>query len=233
MVKEGLVGFAKAYQWQERVFQAKLRGNLPAEVLFLLEHPPTFTQGTQAGEGEILVSARELKKRRIPVFQIGRGGKVTYHGPGQLVGYPIFDLNNFGRDLHLYLRMLEEVIICALKDMGITAGRQSQQTGVWIRGEKIASMGIQVKKWITRHGFALNVSPDLSYFNLIVPCGLPDVTMTSLEEVLKKDLGKEEIIKKVVSQFSRLFGLRMEEIPWGDLVRLLGEENKSRWESRV
>ena len=233
MVKEGLVGFAKAYQWQERVFQPKLRGNLPAEVLFLLEHPPTFTQGTQAGEGEILVSAHQLKKRKIPVFRIGRGGKVTYHGPGQLVGYPIFDLNNFGRDLHLYLRMLEEVIICALKDMGITAGRQSQQTGVWIKGKKIASMGIQVKKWITRHGFALNVSPDLSYFNLIVPCGLPDVTMTSLEEVLKKDLGKEEIIKKVVSQFSRLFGLRMEEIPWGDLVRLLGEENKSGRESRV
>jgi len=233
LVKEGLVGFAKAYQWQERVFQAKLRGNLPAEVLFLLEHSPTFTQGTQAGEGEILVSARQLKERKIPVFRIGRGGKVTYHGPGQLVGYPIFDLNNFGRDLHLYLRMLEEVIICALKDMGITAGRQSQQTGVWIRGEKIASIGIQVKKWITRHGFALNVSPDLSYFNLIVPCGLPEVTMTSLEEVLKKDLGKEEIIKKVTSQFSRIFGLRMEEIPWDDLVRLLGEENKFRRESGV
>ncbi|MBI3249105.1 MAG: lipoyl(octanoyl) transferase LipB [Deltaproteobacteria bacterium] len=173
----GLVEYAQALAWQEELVRKRCRGEV-GDTLLLLEHPPVFTLGRGADERNILTA------RQIPVHRVSRGGEVTFHGPGQLVGYPIIDLTAHGRDVHVYLRSLEAVLIEVLAEYGVEARHAPGLTGVWVGEEKIASLGIGVRRWVTYHGFALNVDLDLSYFDDIIPCGLTGVRMTSMAESL-------------------------------------------------
>ena len=176
LVEAGRVPYDQALAWQRTLAQARIDGRLEEDVLLLLEHPPVVTLGrTTRG-------AHVLRPEGLHVVEVERGGDVTFHGPGQLVGYPIFDLREppFRQDLHWFLRTLEEALIVALTELGISAGRNAGYTGVWTAGRKIASIGIHVKQWVTWHGFALNVTTDLAQFERIVPCGIPGVEMTSV-----------------------------------------------------
>lgn len=158
----------------------RLDGRRPHDLLLLVEHPPTYTLGRGTRESSLPIAPELLRRRGAEVVEIERGGDVTWHGPGQLVGYPIIDLNRHRPDLHWYLRALERSLIAALARLDIEAGVEPGKTGVWTQGRKIASIGIHVKQWVTLHGFALNVHSDLSWFDAIVPCGLAGVTMTSV-----------------------------------------------------
>src|SRR5206468_3310652 len=160
---------------------------IPQDVLLLLEHPPVVTLGRAAKEKHLVASPEFLSAKGVEVFETERGGDVTYHGPGQLVGYPIVDLKQHRQDLHWYLRKIEEALINALDDYGVPGERNSAYTGVWTRGKKIASIGVHARDWVTWHGFALNVTTDLSYFDLIVPCGIDGVGMTSIA----REVGRE------------------------------------------
>jgi lipoyl(octanoyl) transferase len=184
----GMVPYGAALERQRHLAEERIAGRLATDVLLLLEHPPVVTlgRGTRATSLPILPEA--LRQRGIEVFEIERGGDVTYHGPGQLVGYPIFDLGAppHRQDLHWFLRQIEEALIRALAGLGIAAERRGGYTGVWTGGasRKIASIGVHVRQWVTWHGFALNVTTDLSAFDLIVPCGIPQVVMTSVAREL-------------------------------------------------
>ena len=178
----------------------------------LLEHPPVVTLGRGA-RPEHTAPREFLEARGVEVYTVERGGDVTFHGPGQLVGYPIFDLTEHRRDLHWFLRTLEEALIVALGQCGITGERRPGYTGVWTGGQarKIASIGVHVKQWVTWHGFALNVLTDLSYFDLIVPCGIPDVTMTSIQRELRETSPRDlwgQALDAVVLGFAEAFGQR-------------------------
>jgi len=208
IVNLGLIDYKKALYLQEKILKAKREKKMKEDVLLLLEHPPTITIGKKGSTGEILINKIKLKENGISVYEIGRGGKVTYHGPGQLVGYPILNLANYGKDLHLYLRNLEEVIIATLKKFGILATRKKGLTGVWVNDKKIASIGIQVKNWISMHGFALNVSCDLGYFELIQPCGMESKIMSSLEVILKEKIELEDVIAKLIPSFIKIFEIK-------------------------
>jgi len=176
----GLVPYGEALERQRRLADDRIAGRLPHDTLLLLEHPPVVTLGRGTRASSLPMDAEALRRRGIDVFEIERGGDVTYHGPGQLVGYPIFDLTGHRKDLHWFLRQLEAALIMSLGDLGIPAEPRTGYTGVWTGGRKIASIGIHVRQWVTWHGFALNVTTDLSAFDLIVPCGIPDVVMTSV-----------------------------------------------------
>ena len=184
VVHAGLVPYGEALEWQRRLAEDVIAGRLPHDLLLLLEHPPVLTLG-RTSQAEHL-----LRPDGIEVFEVERGGDVTFHGPGQLVGYPILDLRRHREDLHWYLRTLEQALIDALAELGIPAERNPGFTGVWTRGRKIASIGIHVKQWVTWHGFALNVTTDLGWFDRIVPCGIPGVVMTSVEKEGGKGTGK-------------------------------------------
>ncbi len=176
VIEAGLVPYAEALAWQRSLAQARIEGRMPHDLLLLLEHPPVVTLGRNSQESHVLRAAG------VEVIEVERGGDVTFHGPGQLVGYPIIDLSGYKQDLHWYLRTLEQALINALAALHIPAERHPGYTGVWTRGRKIASIGVHVKKWVTWHGFALNVATDLAEFQRIVPCGIPGVEMTSVEK---------------------------------------------------
>lgn len=177
----GLVPYGEALERQRLLADDRIAGRLPYDTLLLLEHPPVVTLGRGTKNTSLPMDPEALRRRGIDVFEIERGGDVTYHGPGQLVGYPIFDLTQHRQDLHWFLRQLEEALIVALGTLGIPGERRASYTGVWTAGRKIASIGIHVRQWVTWHGFALNVTTDLSAFDLIVPCGIPNVVMTSVQ----------------------------------------------------
>ena len=176
--------YAEVLELQRSLCHQRQQGELTEALLLLVEHPPVVTMGRGTRPQSLPVSASELSGRGVEVFEVERGGDVTFHGPGQLVGYPIIDLRQHREDLHWYLRRIEGSLIEALETLGIAAGRQSGLTGVWTSGRKIASIGIHVKQWVTFHGFALNVTTDLDYFDLIVPCGIQNVIMTSVAQEL-------------------------------------------------
>jgi lipoate-protein ligase B len=176
--------YAEVLELQRTLCRQRLAGEITEDVLLLVEHQPVVTLGRSTRPQSLPLSTALLERRGIPVFEVERGGDVTYHGPGQLVGYPVIDLRHHREDLHWYLRRLEGALIGALASLGIEAGANPGLTGVWTSGRKIASIGIHVKQWVTFHGFALNVSTDLSYFDLIVPCGIRDVIMTSVAREL-------------------------------------------------
>lgn len=181
----GTIGYTEALELQNRLVELCRRETI-GDVLLLLEHPPVLTIGRDGGHEHIKVQIEELRKQGVEILATNRGGNVTYHGPGQLVGYPILNLHNMKTDAHWYLRSLENVLIETLSKLDIEAGRISGKTGVWVGGEKIASIGVAIRHWITYHGFALNVAPDLSHFEWINPCGYPDAVMTSIQK-LKPD----------------------------------------------
>ncbi len=194
---------------QRDLCRQRAAGELAEDLLLLVEHEPVVTLGRGTRPGSLPISPAELERRGVPVVEVERGGDVTYHGPGQLVGYPILDLRGHRQDLHWYLRTLEDGLSAALGILGVEAGRRPGLTGVWTAGRKIASIGIHVKQWVTFHGFALNVTTDLSLFDLIVPCGIEDVVMTSVaEELLRSDPGPlwEETRRAVVTGFREAFG---------------------------
>ncbi len=205
VVQAGTVPYEDALQWQRALARARIDGSLEHDVLLLLEHPPVVTLGRRAKAGHV------LRPDGVAVIEVERGGDVTFHGPGQLVGYPIFDLSLHRRDLHWYLRTLEQALIGALAELGIPATRDARFTGVWTSGRKIASIGVHVKQWVTWHGFALNVTTDLSQFERIVPCGIAGVEMTSVERERGRETGAEplweETVGAVVRGFEHAFGM--------------------------
>jgi len=202
----GRVDYKKALELQLSLLN-KIKHNEVGDNLLLLEHPPTFTMGRRGKPEHLLKNQEELKNKGIHFEIVGRGGDITYHGPGQLVGYPILDLSSHRCGIHLFLRNIEEVIINALSDFDITGERKRDYTGVWVRDEKIASIGVGVKKWTTYHGFALNVNTELSYFDMIVPCGIPGIKMTSIKELSgnKMDIDMSEVKDSIIEAFSRVF----------------------------
>lgn len=181
------------------------RRQLNEDILVLLEHPPVITLGRRSRPEHLRLSETELHRRGIDLVEAARGGDVTYHGPGQLVGYPIVDLAARGRDLHRYLRMLEEVLILTLEAFGIEGSRRKGATGVWVGEAKIASIGVGVRRWMTSHGFALNVADDLSGFAAIIPCGLAGVRMISMEQLCSRKVAMRDVEDQVVEAFEQVF----------------------------
>jgi lipoyl(octanoyl) transferase len=177
------------------------------DMLFFVEHPHVYTLGKSGDQGNLLKGMAELAQIDAEFIEIDRGGDITYHGPGQIVGYPILDLDRHFTDIHKYLRTLEEVIIRTCADFGIETGRIDGLTGVWAGNEKICAMGIRCSRWVTMHGFALNVNTDLSYFNHIVPCGISDKAVTSMQKLLKKKIKQADVKKSIVNHLSELFGV--------------------------
>ena len=206
----GLRPYAEVLELQRDLRRQRIEGELTEDVLLLVEHPPVITLGRGTRPSSLPIAAAELERRGVEVFEVERGGDVTYHGPGQLVGYPILDLREHRQDLHWYLRSLEDALIQALGHLGIEADRNPGLTGVWTAGRKIASIGIHVKQWVTLHGFALNVTTDLDPFDLIVPCGIRQVVMTSVAaELLRADSEAlmAEVRGSVVGSFCNVFGV--------------------------
>lgn len=200
----GLVDFKKAWQFQKEIFR-EIKNNYFNGALILCQHYPVITVGRQGRQENIKVPLPELKNRGILMYEIERGGDVTYHGPGQLIAYPVFNLNYFKKDIHLFLRQLEELVIDLLSDFGINGLRYKGLTGVWIDKQKIASIGIAIRNWITFHGLSINVKKDdLDNFRLIKPCGM-DIEMTSLETVSGKDIEIGHLKEVFIHKFQDTF----------------------------
>jgi lipoyl(octanoyl) transferase len=215
----GLVPYGDALALQRALVEER-RADRVHDLLVLVEHPPVLTLGVKGdgGRSHILATPEALDARGISVFETGRGGDITYHGPGQIVGYPIIDLNPDRRDVHRYVRDLEEVLIRTAGDFGIAAARVPGLTGVWVGQEKLAAIGVRISRWITSHGFAFNVATDLAHFDLIVPCGIADRGVTSLER-LGCPAGRRDVEDRIVEHFCRVF--ERERVP--ELASASGE----------
>jgi len=201
----GLVPYADGLELQRRLVEER-KANLIPDTLLLLQHPHVLTVGVKKdGRSHILATPDRLESLGVDVFETGRGGDVTYHGPGQLVGYPIIDLNPDRRDVHRYVRDLEEVMIRVCAGYGLEAERSKGFSGAWIKDEKIGAIGVRISRWITSHGFAFNVTTDINFFNLIVPCGIADRGVTSLEAKLGRAPAMHEVEDRFVEQFSAVF----------------------------
>jgi lipoate-protein ligase B len=234
----GLIEYQKAWDLQKELVGKRSKREIN-DTLLLVEHSHIFTIGRSGSRNNILVSDKRLQEKNVSVCEVDRGGDITYHGPGQIVGYPILDLNEHGRDVHLMLRNLEEVIIRFLSDYGVEAGRIPEYTGVWVGQEKIAAIGIGVRRWITFHGFCLNVNPDLNYFSLITPCGIKGKGVTSLRQLkveseklkVKTTFGKvlpglKELQQNLIRHFGAVFNLEMRWARKGDPGRPITSEYK-------
>lgn len=204
IISLGLIDYSSSWELQKALAQQRADGRL-SNILLLLEHPHVYTIGRRGKESDLLLTPAEVAAFGIQVLRVDRGGEVTYHGPGQLIGYPIVDLRPWGGP-NKYMRTLEEVLIKTLREFGVEAGRIVGLTGVWVGEKKIAALGVRVSRGITTHGFALNVSPDLSYFDHIVPCGTPDKGVTSMERHLGRRVGVEEVVPALVRHFGEEFG---------------------------
>ena len=202
----GLVPYADALALQKQLVEERRHGRI-GDVLLLVEHPHVLTLGVRGdgGRSHILAEPDILQSRGVEVHETGRGGDITYHGPGQIVGYPIIDLKPDRCDVHRYVRDIEDVLIRVAADYGLRAERVAGLTGVWVGGEKVAAIGVRIARWITSHGFALNVSTDLDYFNLIVPCGIADRGVTSLSKLLGRSVDRREVEDRVVQRFTEVF----------------------------
>jgi lipoyl(octanoyl) transferase len=203
----GLVPYEAALELQRQLVEERKAQRIPDQLL-LLQHPPVITLGVKVRDdrAHILAGPDELARRGVELFETGRGGDVTFHGPGQLVGYPILDLNPDRRDVHRYVRDLEEVLIQVAASFGIVATRQPGLTGAWVGNEKLAAIGVRIARWVTSHGFALNVSADLRHFDLIVPCGITGKGVTSLERLLGRAVSMDEVESATIVAFEAVFG---------------------------
>lgn len=216
----GLLDYQKAVEYQTNLFNniidQKLKNrksNIQSQTenhLIFVEHPNVYTLGKSGDLNNLLLSKEDLNRKEIQFFNTNRGGDITCHGPGQIVCYPIFDLDNFFTDIHKYLRFLEEVVILTLNEYGINSQRSPNETGVWIdhrleTARKICAMGVKASRWVTMHGFALNVNNDLSYFENIIPCGISNKSVTSIGKELGNEVNKSEIIKKLIKNFEEIF----------------------------
>jgi len=220
LINLGSKDYKDTWEYQETLFQSIVdikidnrRNNLTnktANYLIFVEHPHVYTLGKSGDMSNLLLNEEQLAEKGASFYKINRGGDITYHGPGQLVGYPILDLDNFFTDIHKYLRFLEEVIIKTLEEYGIKATRSEGETGVWLDvgtpfARKICAMGVRTSRWVTMHGFALNVNVNLGYFDNIIPCGIKGKAVTSIEAELGKKVSMEEVQQKILKHFSELF----------------------------
>jgi lipoate-protein ligase B len=220
----GTRSYAEVLELQRAAARARISGAIDQDVLILVEHPPGVTLGRSSKANHLLASPALLAARGVELFEVERGGDVTFHGPGQLVGYPIFDLKRHKMDLHWYLRQVEEALIRGVAPFGIAGERNVGYTGVWTQGLKLASIGVHARDWVTWHGFALNVTTDLSYFDLMVPCGIAEVTMTSVareranafDDVAQLALATRD---NVVAAFADVFALQPSIEPHDWLVQ--------------
>ncbi|MEJ6980858.1 lipoyl(octanoyl) transferase LipB [Pedobacter sp. P351] len=221
----GLLDYQEAWDRQEELFSSIVQLKIDnrtndsiiptSNYLIFVEHPHVYTIGKSGKTENLLLDEKGLKKKKATYYKINRGGDITYHGPGQLVGYPILDLDNFFTDIHLYLRTLEEAIILTLAEYGIKAGRYPGYTGVWLdadnsKARKICAMGVRCSRWVTMHGFAFNVNTDLKYFKNIVPCGIDDKDVTSMEREIGHKLNMEEVKWKLKAHIARLFEMELD-----------------------
>ncbi len=202
----GLVEYDKAYQLQRKLHRQRLMEEIP-DVLLLLEHPPTITIGKSGCIENVLVSREALSKQGISLFFIDRGGDATYHGPGQIVGYPIVDLKQRGKDIRRFVHDIEEVIIRTMADFSIKASRDETHPGVWVDGDELAAIGLAVRRWVSMHGFAINVNADLEHFFLINPCGFSNRKATSMIKLLGHKVSMKEVTGSLISHFSEVFGV--------------------------
>ena len=223
-VNLGAMPYAEALELQRSVARDRISGAIPEDVLLLVEHPPVVTLGRSSKEKNLISSPQFLASKGVELFEVERGGDVTFHGPGQLVGYPVIDLKRHKQDLHWFLRQVEEALIRTLSRYGIPGERSTGYTGVWTQSRKIASIGVHARDWVTWHGFALNVITDLSFFDLIVPCGIQDVEMTSILKEIRlrgdsppDDLGVPSVAAVAASMVGEVFGLEPVDTPRGML----------------
>ncbi len=222
----GLIDYKKCWDYQQQIFektiQRKMRSrkeNIFLETentLIFCEHPHVYTLGKSGDEKNLLVNTDYLKSRGAEFYKINRGGDITYHGPGQIVGYPVLDLENFFTDIHKYLRFLEETIILTLKDYGLRAERSEGETGVWFdagtpNARKICALGVKTSRWVSMHGFAFNVNCNLSYFENIIPCGIADKNVTSLKKELQKEVDIQDVKYKLKKHIANLFEMKLVE----------------------
>ena len=198
------------------VFQARLENRLPT-VIILQENPPTFTIGRAGSHGNLLAAPEELARRGIEVFEVNRGGDITYHGPGQIIASPLFYLGEIDMNANAYLHRLEDVLIELLANYGITAGKQTEQPGVWVGEKKIGAVGIAVRHGYTFHGLSLNVNLDLIPYSLINPCGIPQMQVTSIQQLLSKPMPLETVKAQLKNRFAEMFGLEIEDHTWENL----------------
>jgi lipoyl(octanoyl) transferase len=226
----GLIDYQQAWDYQEKLLQENVRIKLDASrstancqlstanYLLFCEHPPVYTLGKSGHIENLLISEQQLQEKAISFVPTNRGGDITFHGPGQIVGYPILDLEHFFTDLGRYLRSLEETVILTLADFGIPAGRSAGETGVWLepenpaRARKICAMGVRCSRWVTMHGFALNVNTDLDYFNNIIPCGITDKKVASMHVELGRPVLPEEVKAALKKHFAEVFGADLSDV---------------------
>jgi lipoyl(octanoyl) transferase len=210
----GRLGYAEGLELQKQLVEQRKAGEIPDQLL-LLEHPPVITLGvkTRNSQTNIVATPEALAAEGVDVFETGRGGDVTYHGPGQLVGYPILDLKPDRCDVHKYVRDIEEVMIRTAAAFGVKAGRLPGLTGAWVGDEKLAAIGVRISKWVTSHGFAFNVNTALRHFDFIVPCGITDRGVTSLEKLLGRPVPMDEVEAAVETAFREVFSSAAEERP--------------------
>ena len=209
LIDLGVTDYKNAYQFQKETLRRRQFGEI-SDTLILTEHRAVFTIGRRGSRSNILVGHDVLEAHKISVYEIDRGGDITYHGPGQVVGYPILDLKNYKKDIHWYLRSLESMLINFLDKCSIKGERKNNFTGVWVEGKKIASLGLGVSKWVTYHGFSLNISTELEYFEMINPCGITGSKMTSLSRVLNKPVSIPDIKDILIRSFEEIFEAKIE-----------------------
>lgn len=206
----GLTDYRKTWDLQKKLVDLRHKDEIP-DLLPFTEHNPVITMGRASSSKNLLCTPEELKKRNVQLYEIERGGDVTFHGPGQLVIYPIIDLNGYGRDLHRYLRNLEKTIIDVLIEFGIEAGVKEGMTGVWAENHKLAAIGVAVSRWITYHGAALNVNTDLDYFKLITPCGISQYPVGSIKSAIRREVRLDDIKNLLEKSFAEVFDCEMEQ----------------------
>lgn len=238
----GMIGYAEAYALQKRIVAAR-KADAIEDVLLLCEHPHVITQGRNGKREHLLVGEHVLRQKDVEFYETSRGGDISYHGPGQIVGYPILNLGEIRRDVVWYVRMLEEAMIRATADFGIIAVREPGKTGVWVQGgsftshqpprdtfavaEKLGAIGVHISRWVTSHGFAYNVSTDLRFYDLIVPCGIADRKATSLEKLLGRAVAKADVATSVAGHVGELFGLELKETSKEELLQKLEHAEQS------
>jgi lipoyl(octanoyl) transferase len=220
LIDLGLKDYKETWVYQEELFQSIIDvkidnrrndlKNATSNYFLFVEHPHVYTLGKSGDMSNLLLNEEQLKAKGATFYKINRGGDITYHGPGQLVGYPILDLDNFFTDIHKYLRFLEEVIIKTLAEYGIKSERSEGETGVWLDvgtpfARKICALGVRTSRWVTMHGFALNVNTDMRYYNYINPCGFASSAVTSIQQELGKEISMDEVKKLVMEKFNRLY----------------------------
>jgi lipoate-protein ligase B len=209
--------YKETWDLQKTIHKKRLDGEIP-DTLILVEHNPVITMGKSGKDNNLLIPRKTLEEKGIDFYHIERGGDVTYHGPGQLVGYPIFNIRNGLIGIKPFIDRLEDVIITTLRDFAIKAEKREKMIGVWTQTGKICSIGIAVKRWVSFHGFALNVNTDLNYFDHIVPCGLKNVTMTSMQRILDKTIAMDDVKKAVIEKFAEIFNKKVETLCPTDII---------------